>query len=811
MNITNRIDYKIRYKSKLILLIIGIIIVLSSCATHVELAKNQSLLSSNKINLINYKGSRTSKFDLKDELSTLYKQKPNRNWLIFIDRERVYTFLEINKNKKVRARKTLTKIAEPPAINDTSFIRLTKNNMYNYMFNKGFFNVNVSHQSKRNTSKNKSKLTYIVSAGKKYSIDSLIYLADDSEILKILEEHRKDAILRNGIAVDNLIFQAEKSRIAELLRNHGYAEFVPVYVQNMEVDTLGNTTIVRIKINNPDKNMQHKKYVVGRIDIHSNYNPTKSEPETLSQYDSLNFYNSSSPYFIKNEVLADRIILEPGRIYRKSTIDSSFNRLSNLEYYKFINIDSKIDSNNTSQIIHTINLTPQYKWLSDFGADINYSSLPASSSSTAITSLMGISTYALLKNRNIYHRGYSFETKIEAGAELNLFNQGDNFKFSKLFNTLNINFANSLQLPSFYDITGIFSLYKNIAKPWNLKFNKPYTKTNINLGVEYVRLANLFSYTSFNNNISYNIPISKNRNFNISTIDLSVYVPNIEKAFDTILKTNPFLEKSFATNRIFTSVFLSRLQYVSKKKLNNRWSKNYIASFETSGIEASIIDGISHLINNKKITDIKVRDTLALLFSKFIKIESDHRWNYTLNNKSELAFRLNYGIAVPFQKTSPVPYIRQFFMGGPQSMRGWRLRELGPGGDTSSIHANLGNYYSSGDIKFEMNAEYRFPIFWYFEGALFTDLGNLWLLPNSQITKKEGEISTQFYKQIAIASGLGIRLNVNYFLLRLDYGIKLRNPYLNEKGNYGIYTKQKWDPERIYNNSSFQLALNYPF
>ena len=148
-------------------------------------------------------------------------------------------------------------------------------------------------------------------------------------------------------------------------------------------------------------------------------------------------------------------------------------------------------------------------------------------------------------------------------------------------------------------------------------------------------------------------------------------------------------------------------------------------------------------------------------------------------------------MAVPFGGSKTIPYIKQFFLGGPQSLRAWGIREPGPGGDpVSSTLGERGNYYSAGDIKLEANAEWRFDIIWIFKGAIYLDAGNVWRLPQSGAENNLGNFSKKFYEQIAFGTGFGLRMDLSYFLFRVDLGFKLRNRYLNETNRYWIYSKK---------------------
>lgn len=771
-----------------------IILLMTSCATQVNLSKDQKILSKNKITIKSTKGVNVDLLKTKSELFTLLKQKPNRRWLFIVQRKNVFSYLDKRKNKKVLFRKTLEKIAEPPSILDEGLVLTTKLNMFNFLYNKGYFNVQVDTKIK--APNKKAIVEYQVNLNKLFTIDSITYTIDDPNIQKILDKNAKDSYLKPGKPVDNLLFQTEKSRITDLLTSSGYAEFNTLYIQNLDLDTSNRKTIVKLEISNPDSKTKHKRYLVSGINIYTDYNPNIEQDINITKLDSINFHSAKSNYYIKNSILSKKILFKPGDVYNKRKLDSTYFQLSKLEYFRFINMETVVDSSSSNQLIHNIYLTPNNKWVFDIGADLNYTSLK----SNAVTSLFGTSGFVLLKNRNVFHRAEVFDTRLEAGAEISFFTKS-------LFNAININFNNTYTLPVFHDITATYRISNFITRPLGVKLKLPDSRTSFNLGLELVSLNNLFRYLSINSGISYNIPIDKNSRLIANTLELSYYTPTIYPGFLPILKDNSFLANSFTDKRLFTSFFLSHLQYFYQSRKKTNWTKTFIASLETSGLEISALDGITNILFKSKLSSQS-----KIELSKFVKIELDHRWTRVFENKNSIVFRVNYGLISPIGNSKAIPYIKEFFIGGPQSLRAWRLRELGPGADTltSSVKEN-GNYYSAGDIKFETNVEFRFKIYWRFEGALFTDIGNIWLLPRTNNDNKLGNISTDFYKQLAAGSGLGLRLDFSYFLLRLDYGIKWRNPYQDKEGNYGIYTSNRLTYSRIIDNSTVHLALNYPF
>ena len=160
-----------------------------------------------------------------------------------------------------------------------------------------------------------------------------------------------------------------------------------------------------------------------------------------------------------------------------------------------------------------------------------------------------------------------------------------------------------------------------------------------------------------------------------------------------------------------------------------------------------------------------------------------------------------------------MPFIKQFYVGGPQSIRGWNVREPGPGGSnysTSGLSTN--SFFSTGDIKFETNLEYRYDIFLWLKGAFFMDVGNVWILPTATDAPRDAKFSKRFLDQLNVGTGTGLRLDMSYFVIRFDLGFKLRNAFKNENNKNWIYNNAyKVSVKNLSRNSTFHIAVNYPF
>ncbi len=776
------------------IILTGIGLLLSACNTSKVLKPEERLLHANKIQ-IEGKQSIENKLNLNQQLITLIKQKPNRNFFLVFPREYLYYRYVIKKKKSNWISNSLAKQSEKPSVLDTSLCRATQLNIYNYLYNQGYFNAKSTY--KIDTSNFKVNVIYRVNPGQRYFINDVKFIADDKTIQDILINNSNASFLVPGEPLDNSLFQNEKARISDLLFNNGFAEFNPVYIQNLDADTVHLKANIILKINNPEGKSNHPRYSVNYISVNPSFTPNDSIPPINILYDSLIFQINPENNFIRPKAVASKILFRPGQLSNKSLVDETYNQLSKLGTYRFVNIEAKIDSVDRSKINYNIQLTPSKKWVFDYGSDINYTSIK-----TASKTLFGISGFAFLKNRNLFRGAESFTTRFEIGTELNVFKLND-------FNSLNIHFSNELSFPSFYDLTGSLHIASWLARPFAQFKNKPDSRTNIVAGLDYENLVQLYQYLSFNTNVSYDWQIKRRKRISLNTIGFSLYLPKTTPYFNAILDSNIFLKNSFIGRRLFTSFLLDNLTFYYQGKIKNKFQNSFITSTNISGFEINLANQLYSLTTNKK-------DTFSFgnyEFSKFFKSEFDYRAYYSFTSKSKLAARFSIGFVSPFGSSNAVPYIKQFYVGGPQSLRAWNIRELGPGNlNLSDSLKNKQTYYAAGDFKLESSIEYRFDVVWRLKAALFLDAGNIWLLPKTGTQRGDGFLNANFLDQIAIGTGFGLRFDLSYFLFRVDIGFKLRNPYLNTENRHWIFSNTyPVSIGNLFENYTIHIALDYPF
>jgi outer membrane protein assembly factor BamA len=280
---------------------------------------------------------------------------------------------------------------------------------------------------------------------------------------------------------------------------------------------------------------------------------------------------------------------------------------------------------------------------------------------------------------------------------------------------------------------------------------------------------------------------------------LTYFDPSIRPDFDSLYSEQTFARKSFAP-QLFTSILFNRLSYtIERFPAAGGFSSALIGNIEVSGTEIYL----ANLIANGLSKPFTVGN---LGFAQYAKLEVDGRIYKQLGGEQALAFRANVGLSSPFGTSEVIPFVKQFYLGGPLSMRAWRIRELGPGSYRDSTLAT-GNFpfFQTGDIKLLLNAEYRFDVFWRIEGAFFLDAGNVWSVRDDG--RPGSTFGKNFLSEIAVGSGAGMRFDADYFKIVLDVGLKLRNPYRNE---FGFYNALKSSPP-LNEVINWNFAINYPF
>ena len=812
------------------------VIFFGSCSITKHLGEEELLLTKNTI-VFDKKYKVRNSSNLKDELETLYRQVPNV-WLYKYP-ARLYQRLkatEADTSKETSMERALRdlatrRIAEKPTIFDESLMRATQKQMENYMHHRGYINAVVTTETynppkKRSKGKvisKKIEVTYIVNSKQLYTIDTVIFKSEDPDIQKILEETKRKTYLRKNSQVDGVLYDKEVNRITNTLRNRGYASFTPNYVSRLEGDTTNFKTRVVLKVVSPAKANEHKTFQVGEIFVYPNYNPILSDSLVDDVLiDGLHFLKEKgTEFWIKPKRLSENIFIRRGELFNQRKLNRTNRKLSDLGIFRFVNIRQQIDPIDPQKINFYIQITPRKKWEIGYDLEPNFTERNYTGS---LLNLLGISGNIFLGNKNLFRGAEQFSTNAFAGFEFDI---DDNFSL----NVLDLKLQNSLDIPRFTDYLGLYKgLNKlNIIGDKRIESLKDRATTRLNLSYNYLSISRFYTYHLFNAGWGFDYRDRRNR-FIFNNLGIDILRPiNIGAAFQDILNENPFLSNSFG-DQLFTGFLLRDFNFIYNKT-PNVFGESYFFQFYTdiSGAEVYTGNKIYNALSNNK-------DTISLgngfEFSQYAKFEIDARYTRKFNRKTAVAARINIGIATPYGYSDEVPYVKQFYVGGPQSIRAWGARGLGPGSFFDPFTNNTNNrllFYQTGDFKFELNGEIRqyLTTFWgRIEGAFFLDIGNVWTLDSDQQNQRPGsvlqwrpriaadgsKIGDNFFKEMAIGTGLGLRYDFDYFLLRLDLGYRIKNPYKTvlPNGNATYLAYPTWNHLRIQ-DINYNLGMNYPF
>lgn len=823
--------------ARFFLQLLALLVLFSACNTTKFLEDDELLLTKNSIKFINTKKIK-NKTALSYELSTFYEQEPNSNFLLVFPREWFYFKTQEADDTTKLDRWQRRVIAEQPTIYDQLLADSTAKSMQYFLQYNGYYDADVFYDD---VVKNKKvKVTYFVDAKQQYLIDSVFFSSEDTTIQRVLRETRSLSLMQPGEPLTRTLYEQERERITNSLRNRGYADFYSNYVSPLVADTTyqAGKANVYLEVLPPTRDSTHEQYRVGTVAVYPQYDPLADEVNlqdtTVGGF--LFRFPKDNDFKVRPQVLIESIYLRPGDVYSQANYDLTIKQLSSLGIYRFVRIQEEVDDVNPDQLNFRIELTRNLRMEMGIDFELNYTNR---SVTAGAGNLIGITASPSLRNRNLFQGAELLVTNISAGVEVN-----PTATDSTFWNTIDLRAQTNLYLPKFYDYLGMWrGLYSaRISKKGGIISDRFFrslhenAQTRLTASYNYLLLLGFYRYNLLNATYGFDLQESHPRGtkrYLLNHIGVDFLRPTTQQAFDDILDSNPFLERSFG-DQLFVSLLFRDFNYVFNSRPNRRGQSHYWGfNVETAGTEIWAGNAIYNAFALRS-------DTLRIGnidFSQYIKTEADYRYYKQFTPKTSLATRVNFGIARPFGFTTDVPYVKQFYVGGPNSIRAWAVRGLGPGGyeDPLTIDPDPSNrllFYQTGDLKLEFNIEYRFNIFWRLNGAFFLDGGNVWTLrrdparPGSQFLFRDRAIenSTQpypindaFYKQIALGSGFGTRLDLTYFIFRLDMGLRMRSPFpLTENFSDGSRVVEQdywydWNKYNFWDLVNFNIGLGYPF
>ena len=791
----------------LLLLAFGLV---AACNTTKNLGDKQYLVRKNKLTLKSDKKI-ANKGELKDNLSHYMIQK--RNTTLFGIPFKLIFYNRHYYRLRDKPDSLLPSSVERPEIFDSSKMAKSSENMKSYLNTQGYLYAKVKDTVK--FAKKKAYPEYDISTGFNYLINALSYDVDDSAISRIVHSAMDETALQKNKEFTYGLIDEERSRIAELVRNNGYYNFTQENISFIDgVDTVDKTIFKDVespfenainfispvkgtsdhkidltgRIRREDDTSAYTKFTVVSVTVFPDFlslkdiNDTTMRSETI---DSIEFKYHNE--YIHPRVLFEHIYLSPGQYYSQSDRDKTVRKLNDLGTFQYINIQFAERPGKRGRLDCYIFLNKVKK------LDFTVNPVVSSGSTYSLGSSIGVN----VRNRNFAKGANLLTVGVNGGIEL-AYTDGNDF------------IHNFGLLTKYYGANASIDFPKFIAPlPSELFGDGNLPHTILSVGENVIDRVKYFTLGNTSANLAYTWQETQTKTWSFSPAFANIINVSETDSFKKVLVGNEYLINSYKATFIEGENISFTFDNIAKKHGKN-YSYLRLSLEEAGGLLSGINQAGQSLIDGYQ----------PGRFAQYTKFDFDARHYFTLPH-SVFAFHFYGGIGLPNGQSSALPYIKQYFAGGPYSLRGWRIRTLGPGSSVSSADTGANAVTTidrTGDIKLEWNGEYRFPITPLFagavkmNGAIFADAGNIWLAKkDTTYVGGEFEFST-LGQDIAADIGVGARFDIASFLtLRLDVAMPVKKPYIHTNSGWVFDQIDIWDSHWRSDNIVFNISIGYPF
>ena len=730
----------------------------------------------------------TDNKEIKPSDMRLYvRQNPNSKWFSTI-KTQLYVYNWSGRDSTKWFNRFLRKIGDAPVIYNESDAIRSQEEIAKAVQNLGYMGASVKRTTK--TKKKKLKLFYEITSGKPYIVRTLKYDISDKKIAEYLRNDSTQSMLREGMLFDVNVLDAERQRITDYLLCNGYYKFNKDYI-TYTADTARNTHQVDLTLHLlpyktyvGDTPKEHFQYKINKINFITDYDVLQSSALSSIEINDSLHYNGFPIYYkdklyLRPKVLVDNLRFASGDLYDERNVQKTYTYFGRLSALKYTNIRFFETQNGDSTQLNCYVMLTKSK----------HKSISFELEGTNSAGDLGAAASVSFQHRNLFRGSETFMVKFRGAYEaISGLQPGyKNHNYTEYGVETSINFPNFL----FPFLTSDFKRRIKATTEFGLQYN--------------YQLRPEFSRTIASASWSYKWMQKQKIQHRIDLLDISyLYLPWISSQFQEDYinkdKDNYILKYNYENRLIVRMGYNYSYNSAGGALVNNTITTNSYsirAGFESAG---NILYGISKMINMRKNKDGEYA-ILGIPYAQYLKGDFDFAKNI-IDHRNSLAFHAGIGIAVPYGNAKVVPFEKRYFSGGANSVRGWSVRNLGPGS-----FAGDGNFMNqSGDIKLDASIEYRTRLFWKFRGAAFIDAGNIWTI--REYENQPGGVFEfdKFYKQIAVAYGLGLRLDLDFFVLRFDGGMKAINPkYKKAKERYPIIHP------RFSRDFAFHFAVGYPF
>lgn len=735
----------------------------------------------------------------KEALEAYVRQQPNHK-LLWKGRFRLGIYNLSGSDSTKWYNRLARNLGEAPVIYDSTLTTQSAQQLCRALVNLGYLHASVEADTTLDNTRRRATVAYDIIAGKRYEVADINYNIPDDTLRNAILADSLRFPLKVGAPLDRNVLDEQRTLITDRLRNHGYYSFSRDFITFVADTSAGSTAVdLTMKVEVPagivmqaeERRRPDRIWRVRNVAVVTDYDAATYSQENSSissdtvTYRDINIIYDASNRYLRESVIYENCYVAPGKVWSARSVDRTYEAFSRLGILKFINVRTvpiaEIDGEQWVDV--TILLTPGKS-----------QTLSLSLEGTNSEGDLGVAASIGYTHRNIGRGSETFTAKF-SGAYESLSGNLEGFIHNRY---MEYGVDGTLTFPKFK-----FPLLSDSFK------RKIRASTEFRASLNYQERP---EYTRVVANMGWAYKWAERRKltrhlFTLVDVDY-VYLPESTIDFiDDIAPNNPLLRYSYEDH------FIMRLGYSfyhSNKRVSNS-SRGNVTIFQpslytiriNSEIAGNLLFAISSIFAHRSNFHSDPYKVFGIHYAQYFKVDGDYTFVRFFDTRNSLAFRAGAGIIVPYGNSTVAPFEKRFYGGGANGVRGWDVRTLGPG----AFHAtnSVTDFINQcGDINLILSAEFRSKLFWVVELGAFVDAGNIWTLHNYE--NQPGGIFhfKTFYKELAAAYGLGIRLDFNYFLLRFDLGMKAHNP---------AFGQEKWPliHPRWGRDSSFHFSIGYPF
>lgn len=673
------------------------------------------------------------------------------------------------------------KVGEKPVLLGDVDREFNKDIIQNYSENKGYFNAKATYDT---VSKNKkAQVIYTVRPGARYLISNVKFQQDSTLVNREIQTLTNKTILKAGQPFDLDVIKNERERIDNALKERGFYYFSGDNIIVQADSTVSKTHKVElnVKLKEDTPDLATEQFSINNVIVFPSYNiqdvkkgkySVPMNPDSLSKYAYEDIYVIDPQHKFKPKIFDRALYFKKGDLYNRSNHNLTLNRLISLGVFKFVKNEFVVSDSLNHKFDAYYLLTPRQI------QSLRLEALGRTNSANYAGSELNLNW----THRNFFKGAEQFKAAVYGAFDVQMGGQ-ENAK-----NIFRAGANVQLSIP-------------RIVAPFRFNSSSAFVpRTNITLGYELLNRTEFYKLNNFNASFGYVWKENARKEHDLKVIDITLVSPaNVTEAFYA-QATTPAALRVVDQQLIFGPTYTYTYTNTMLPKTNTIYYKGTL----------DLAGNITGLVTGANVKKDKEKEIFGIPFSQYTKIENDFRFYHKFTEKSSFATRFIGGIAYPYGNSEFVPFSKQFFSGGSNSIRAFRARTLGPGSFDPRTIPKGTLLDQSGDIKLELNAEYRANLYKFLNVAAFVDAGNIWLL-HDDTSRPGAKFSKDFASEIAVGAGVGLRLDFSILVLRLDLAMPLRVPYY-EKGDRWAFDRINFgDPSWRKDNLVLNIAIGYPF